>query len=111
MFGIPIEDACIAFGKNFLWEHVFNILSEQIQEYFKRENMVSHKNVDSIVEHHLKYLWEMDEESRIRTSIYKFILDRNHISRSAIHKVVKKMVESGTIKVSNGRLLNFTAED
>ncbi|MCE3106174.1 helix-turn-helix domain-containing protein [Yersinia enterocolitica] len=49
----------------------------------------------------------MDEEVRKKTSIYSYILTRNHISRSAIHKIVREMTLAGDIIVNRGRLFDF----
>ncbi len=105
MWGISISDACILFDSKVLWGHTFDILTDQVQEYFKREHMILQKNTYGIINEHLKHIWEMDEEVRKKTSIYSYILTRNHISRSAIHKIVREMTLAGDIIVNRGRLL------
>ncbi|HDL8054409.1 TPA: helix-turn-helix domain-containing protein [Yersinia enterocolitica] len=107
MWGISISDACILFDSKALWGHAFDILTDQVQEYFKREHMILQKNTYGIINEHLKHIWEMDEEVRKKTSIYSYILTRNHISRSAIHKIVREMMIAGDIIVNRGRLIDF----
>lgn len=36
MWGISISEACQLFNNNELWMHAFDILTDQVQEYFKR---------------------------------------------------------------------------
>ncbi|WP_256434395.1 helix-turn-helix domain-containing protein [Citrobacter sp. RHBSTW-00944] len=56
---------------------------------------------------HLKYIWSMEPETRENTSVYTFILARNHISRSAIHKVLQELVSDGKIIMKRGKLSFF----
>ena len=107
MWGISISEACLLFNSNELWMHAFDILTDQVQEYFKREHMILQKNTYGIINEHLKHIWEMDEATRRKTSIYSYILTRNHISRSAIHKMVKEMMIEGDIVVRRGKLIDF----
>lgn len=107
MWEIDVPDAISLFNEKNLWPHAFNILSYLAQEYFKREYMISQKTSHGVVYQHLKYIWSMDISIRRKISVYKFILSRNHISRSAVHKVICQLTQDGMIKTERGKLVNM----
>ncbi|SUW62399.1 putative DNA-binding transcriptional regulator [Buttiauxella agrestis] len=91
-----------------LWMHAFDILTNHLQRYFQRENMRSHKTIREIVIEHVKHIWSLEPEIREKTSVYTFILSRNHISRSAIHKVLQELVNEGKLTLNRGKLSLFS---
>lgn len=93
--------------KKNLWMHAFDILTSHLQRYFQRENMRSHKTIREIVTEHVKHIWSLDPEVRDKTSVYTFILSRNHISRSAIHKVLQELVNEEKLTLKRGKLASF----
>jgi CRP-like cAMP-binding protein len=97
-------------SKKNLWIHAFDILTNHLQRYFQRENLRSHKTIREIVTEHVKHIWSMDQEIRDKTSIYTFILSRNHISRSAIHKVLQELVNEGKLTLNRGKLSSFNGQ-
>jgi len=92
-----------------LWMHAFDILTNHLQRYFQRENMRSHKTIREIVIEHVKHIWSLEPEIREKTSVYTFILSRNHISRSAIHKVLQELVNEGKLTLNRGKLSSFSS--
>lgn len=90
-----------------LWKSVYQNITGLVQHYIERDFITVQKSTRNLVEEHLKIIWEMDEETRKKTSIYKFILDRNIISRSSIHKVISEMQAQKIIDVSYGKLISF----
>lgn len=97
-------------SKKNLWMHAFDILTNHLQRYFQRENLRSHKTIREIVTEHVKHIWSMDQEIREKTSVYTFILSRNHISRSAIHKVLQELVNEGKLTLNRGKLSSFNCQ-
>ncbi|HID7510744.1 TPA: Crp/Fnr family transcriptional regulator [Enterobacter hormaechei] len=87
------------------WFHAFMIISHHMEMYFQREKMLGHKTIREIVIEHLRYLWELEETTRNNTSVYTFILARNHVSRSSLHKIMSKLSEEGVISLQRGKLL------
>jgi hypothetical protein len=87
--------------------HAFDILTSHLQMYFTRENMLSQPNVKMIIIEHLRYIWEQPEGIRNKTSLFTFILSRNQIARSTVHKVIMELTLSGAIQTARGRLIAF----
>lgn len=87
-----------------LWKQAFDILTHHLQRYFQREALQSHRTIREQIIEHVKYIWSMEPEVREKTSVYTFILTRNHISRSAIHKVLQELVNDGKITLNRGKL-------
>lgn len=110
MWGLPVDDASFLFDDKGLWRYAFELLTHLVKEYYLREHMIAQKNVRGIIIQHIKYIWEMSDDMRAQTSIYSFILQRNHISRSSIHKTVCTLENSGLIKVSRGKLVDCLIE-
>lgn len=106
MWVINSADASALFTHANLWVHAFNILAQLVQQYFERESMISRKSTREVVTQHLKFIWELPEEERVKTSVYSFILSRNHLSRSAIHKVLAELAGENKISVVRGKLLH-----
>ncbi|EHO9417862.1 helix-turn-helix domain-containing protein [Salmonella enterica] len=90
-----------------LWKNVYQNITGLLLHYIERDFITTQKKTHRVVEEHLKIIWAMDEEIREKTSIYKFILDRNIISRSAIHKVISTMQAQNLVNVRYGRLVYF----
>lgn len=90
-----------------LWEQAFYNVSELVQHYMKRDALVIQKNSHAIVMEHLRVIWSMDDDTREKTSIYTYILERNIISRSAIHKVVTDLINQSVINIHRGKLTAF----
>lgn len=107
MWIIKNSDAISLFNKLSLWEHAFNIISNSLHIYFHRDSMTNQKNVKNIVIEHLKYIWSMSDEERKSTSIYKFILSRNHVSRSSVHKVIAELIHDGIVESTRGKLIKL----
>ncbi|MFB0713668.1 helix-turn-helix domain-containing protein [Buttiauxella noackiae] len=97
-------------SKKNLWIHAFDILTNHLQRYFQRENLRSHKTIREIVTEHVKHIWSLEPEIREKTSVYTFILSRNHISRSAIHKVLQELVNEGKLTLNRGKLSSFNCQ-
>jgi len=108
IFVIDSIDAKTLFSERNLWIHAYNILAKLTQQYFEREYMILQKSSRDIVLQHLIFIWQMTEEEREHTSIYNFILSRNHLSRSSVHKIVSEMEAEGKIKTSKGKLVHFS---
>jgi hypothetical protein len=88
-----------------LWHHSFNILSFYLRMYFLREKRLVQKDVKSIVKENLQYIWSLGPEVRARTSVYTFILARNQVSRSSLHKIISLLTKDGMVKMERGKLL------
>ena len=97
-------------SKKNLWIHAFDILTNHLQRYFQRENLRSHKTIREIVTEHVKHIWSLEPEIREKTSVYTFILSRNHISRSAIHKLLQELVNEGKLTLNRGKLSSFNGQ-
>nr|WP_318381606.1 helix-turn-helix domain-containing protein [uncultured Enterobacter sp.] len=106
MWVIGASDAIDLFTHANLWMHAFNILSQLTQQYFERESMISRKSTREVVIQHLKFIWELPEDERSKTSVYSFILSRNHLSRSAIHKVLSELASENKITIARGKLID-----
>lgn len=94
-----------------LWKEAFEIISNQLSLYIDRERMQSKSSVKELVLEHIKYLWDLEEEVRRTTSIYSFILARNTVSRSAVHKALNELTAEGLINVYRGILKNYHCQD
>ncbi|MEB5887480.1 helix-turn-helix domain-containing protein [Enterobacter roggenkampii] len=104
---IDIDDASELFSKFSLWNHAFDIITKHLYMYFSRDNMIHKNSVKEIVLEHAKKIWGVDEGSRKSISIYSYILSRNNISRSAIHKAVSELIRDGVLNVNKGRVIDF----
>lgn len=104
---ISVDEAISLFDTGHLWMHAFDLLTHHLQRYFQRENLLSYPKTGDIIKEHLKLIWAMPESERKRTSIYSFIQARNHISRSAIHKTIQALSQSGEIQIEKGKLSAF----
>lgn len=107
MFMINNHDATELFNSKNLWPDAFDILTWHLDLYFQRDVMMVHPNIRNLINEHLKHIWSLPEETRLNTSVYSFITDRNHISRSAVHKVTQEMTKAGKVKIERGKLLFF----
>ncbi|RZK12997.1 MAG: hypothetical protein EOO43_18330 [Flavobacterium sp.] len=107
MWAVNLSDAKDIFSKFGLWEDAFTIITQHLNLYFQREALLNQPNIRCIVLEHVKYIWGLNEEDRKRTSIYKFILSRNLVSRSAVHKAVRELTNEGIIEIQRGKLRSF----
>ncbi|MDZ5641693.1 Crp/Fnr family transcriptional regulator [Enterobacter sp. A103] len=87
------------------WFHAFMIISHHMQMYFQREKMLGHKTIRGTVIEYLRCLWELGEEARNTTSVYTYILARNKVSRSSLHKIMSELNDEGFIRLQRGKLL------
>ncbi|WP_261864978.1 helix-turn-helix domain-containing protein [Budvicia aquatica] len=110
VWGIDKGNAEKLFDNKGLWKFSSDILGYISNLYYHREQMTSKKSVNEIVVQHLGYIWGMPVEERSKTSVYSFILSRNHISRSAVHKVIHELVDSNYIAISRGKLVDMDTE-
>ncbi|EFE06822.1 hypothetical protein CIT292_09879 [Citrobacter youngae ATCC 29220] len=104
MWAMSVQNADHLFTAKNLWKQAFDILTHHLQRYFQREALQSHRTIREQIIEHVKYIWSMEPEVREKTSVYTFILTRNHISRSAIHKVLQELVNDGKITLNRGKL-------
>lgn len=104
---ISINDMMKLIDMKNIWNHAFSSVVETVQKYMIRDSQTLQKNARSVVFENLRAIWSLDEEVRNRTSIYNYILERNHISRSAIHQVVRNLKEQELIDTARGKLIAF----
>lgn len=104
MWAMSVQNADHLFTAKNLWKQAFDILTHHLQRYFQREALQSHRTIREQIIEHVKYIWSMEPDVREKTSVYTFILTRNHISRSAIHKVLQELVNDGKITLNRGKL-------
>jgi hypothetical protein len=95
------------FSREKIWDHAFNILTYNTTNYFRRELLTNQPNARATVNEYLKYIWSMPTEQRNRTSIYTFILARNHISRSMIHRCLQDLSKTHNIIIKKGKLIQY----
>ena len=93
MWAMSVQNADLLFTAKNLWKQAFDILT--------------HRTIRELIIEHVKYIWAMAPEVREKTSVYTFILARNHISRSAIHKVLQELVSDGKISLNRGKLTSY----
>jgi CRP-like cAMP-binding protein len=104
MWVISTPDAIELFNSRNLWMHAYDILTRHLQMYFIRENMLSQPTIRGIVMEHLKYIWSLPLAERLSISVYTFILARNQVSRSAVHKVLREFISTGEAHITRGKL-------
>lgn len=104
MWVIDSDDAVSLFDRNNLWKPAYGILTSYLYSYFYRENIVQRANVKDVVLEHMKEIWMYQKNMNTSISIYTYILSRNNISRSAIHKAVNELICEGVVNVSRGKL-------
>lgn len=107
MFMIGNHDATELFDKKNLWSYSFDILTWHLNLYFQRDVMMINPNIRNIINEHFKYIWSLAPEVRSKISVYSFITTRNHISRSAVHKIIQEMSDVGKIKIERGKLIYY----
>ncbi|EFR2683604.1 helix-turn-helix domain-containing protein [Salmonella enterica] len=108
---ISTSDAIELFNEKLLWKHAFDLLTYHLHKYFQRESLISHKTSRDIVVEHLKHIWKLPHEIREKTSVFSFILNRNHISRSMVSKILKELENEGVLTMSRGKLLSIKDGD
>lgn len=107
MFMIENHDATELFNRKNLWSYAFDILTWHLDLYFQRDIMMINPNIRDVINEHIKHIWSLAPEVRSKTSVYSFIINRNHISRSAVHKVIQEMSDVGKIKIERGKLVSY----
>ncbi|HCI6023088.1 TPA: helix-turn-helix domain-containing protein [Klebsiella quasipneumoniae subsp. quasipneumoniae] len=107
MWVMSADKAFMMFSKFNLWHHAYDILTKHLYMYFARDSMIQKSTVKDIVLDHIKKIHSFDDELRRTTSVYTYILSRNAISRSAVHKVVKELIEDGSLVMRRGKIMNF----
>jgi hypothetical protein len=90
-----------------IWKDAFSSVVETVQNYMTRDTQTLQKNVHSVVIENLRAIWLLEKDVRSKTSIYNYILKRNHISRSAIYQVIKNLKEQNVIDTARGKLIAF----
>lgn len=107
MWVMSMQNAKELFTQKNLWRDAFDLLSHHLGRYFQRETLKSHRTIRELVIEHVKYIWSLASDIRKKTSIYTFIMTRNHVSRSAIHKVLQELVLEGRITIEHGKLTSY----
>ncbi len=107
MWVMNADNAFAMFSKFNLWHHIYDILTKHLYMYFERDSMVQKPTVKDIVVEHIKKVYSFEEALRKETSIYTYILSRNAISRSAIHKIIQELVRDGLLVMERGKILHF----
>lgn len=107
MWVMSTQNASELFTQKNLWIHAFDLLTHHFARYFQREKLQSHRTIRDLVVEHVKFIWSQAHDVREKTSVYTFILARNHISRSAIHKVLQELVQEGQITLNRGKLTSY----
>lgn len=110
MWVIRIEDAIQLFTRQNLWGDAFRILAGLTQQYFERDYMIAQKNSREIVLQHLRFIWDLPIAERENISVYSFILQRNYLSRSVVHKLTAELSEQGILTMHRGKLIAFSGE-
>ncbi|MDZ5641635.1 helix-turn-helix domain-containing protein [Enterobacter sp. A103] len=90
--------------KGSLWSDAFDIISRYLYIYYVRDNNLTRPTAKESIIQYLKYIWGFENTQRESTSVYTFLLERTHISRSLIHKVLSELEKDGVISVSRGIL-------
>lgn len=98
------KEAIILFDNKGLWNEAFKVLTWYQGLYLQRDRIMSHSTISHIVNEHLKCLWELSEDERKKTSVYTYIMSRNHISRSSIHKVLQEKIKNNSVVIDYGKL-------
>lgn len=111
MWMIDSDDAVNLFDNHGLWKPAYKILTSYLYRYFYRENIRHKTNVRNVVLEHLKEIWTYQEQMNTPVSVYTYILLRNNISRSAIHKALCELISEGGVKIHRGKLTFFNIDD
>lgn len=90
-----------------LWRESFYIISDKVKRLFEHDQKATFNCTRDIVLAHLKDIWLLPDDERANTSIYKYIMMRNHISRSAIYKTVSELEGQKLIAIQRGTLYSF----
>lgn len=104
---IDSDNATELFNKHNLWAYAFDILTYYIGLYFNRDLLITHPSTKGIIIEHIKSIWVMPYEERMKTSVFTYIMQRNHISRSMIYKQINLLLREGVIEMNRGKLINF----
>jgi len=87
-----------------LWGDAYYISLAYLNSYHKRDSKLSKLSATEIIMEYIKDVWSLDVSQRHHTSLYTFILERTHISRSLIHRVISKLESDDLINVRKGIL-------
>lgn len=107
LYLIDIDEAIQLFTEKNVWQDAYDIMAKHLNMYFEREKMSAKRSNKYIVLEHLRKIWTFDEETRKKISVYTYILSRNFISRSGIHKTLKDLMEKEVVSLQRGKLLHF----
>lgn len=105
---LPIDEASRVFTDNNLWPMAFDLLTFLLHEYFKLETLISSKDNTSLIDKHLRQIWNLPAGQREKISVYQYILARCHISRSRIYQVIKTFENNKKIIMQRGKLKYYT---
>lgn len=108
---LNVDSALVLINNGQLWDRVYDILIGYLRIYHSRDVKLSQASARDTVIHYLKYVWRLDVKQRNETSIYTYILDRTHISRSLIHKVLSDLEKEGLLKMNRGVIEYFSLTD
>lgn len=110
MWAIGYDDFINLMDTKSQWSDCFKIISFHMSSYIKRELISNKRNSKELVFEHLKVIWELPEAERLNTSLFTYILSRNHISRSSINKVIHEFENENLISTCRGKLMYMRIE-
>ncbi|WP_074388704.1 helix-turn-helix domain-containing protein [Buttiauxella noackiae] len=103
---IKKKDMISILDDNNLWRCAFDILSGGVRILHERDNVNTKKTSKDTIIHYIKYIWSLPHTQRETISIYPFIMERTHISRSLIHRVATELHSKNLIIIQRGVLKN-----
>lgn len=91
-----------------LWKESAKLLSYTLNLYeeIKANERIVINNYD-MVKTSLLQLWELPDQIRQKTSLFKYIMERHNISRSSVSKIIHALNKGGYIKTNRGILVNI----
>jgi hypothetical protein len=104
MHVLNTSSAIDLFNSYNLWSNAYDVSLAYLGVYHSRDNKLSSPSAQDIIIQYIKYIWSLDQSQREITSIYSFILERTHISRSLIHRVISRLEGDDLISVTRGIL-------
>lgn len=89
----------------YLWRNIVVILSYTIQRVFILNSQISAKDTYQIVRNFLMDLNEQPDEIKNSVSVSRYILERSHISKSMVMRILSELRKGNHISVNkNGKL-------
>jgi len=104
---VSADEAIMHIEKHGLWRDVSDILAYVTNLYYNRDESVFAPSAYSIVKAHLEMLWELPAPVRLKTSAFDYIISRNIISRSTLHKIFRELEQGGYITIFRGVLIDM----